>query len=199
MATGFRCRMRAIYQSLSLFLGLTYRASPLLWDKYYIIARWLTAYSRCCIDVHSHVRAHDRLVDCGNSYTLRSFMLMKCHCLLVTSNSTSNRPLIFNVFSYNGVYASPFGVRSTVSLSLRLVVPRVLQLLVSLVPTGAIFEISNTRPIFIFIYTSLELGLFVYDLVLWFGKTLYLFIIIFSLPLCTFEHFWPLDSAYMYN
>ena len=30
MATGFRCRMRAIYQSLSLFLGLTYRASPLL-------------------------------------------------------------------------------------------------------------------------------------------------------------------------
>ena len=31
---------------------------------------------------------------------------------------------------------------------------------------GAIFEISNTRPIFIFIYTSLELGLFVYDLVL---------------------------------
>ena len=41
-----------------------------------------------------------------------------------------------------------------------------LQLLVSLVPTGAIFEISNTRPIFIFIYTSLELGLFVYDLVL---------------------------------
>ena len=51
----------------------------------------------------------------------------------------------------------------------------------------------------IFIYTSLELGLFVYDLVLWFGKTLYLFIIILSLPLCTFEHFWPLDSAYMYN
>ena len=43
-------------------------------------------------------------------------------------------------------------------------VPRVLQLLVSLVPTGAIFEISNTRPIFIFIYTSLDL--FVYDLVL---------------------------------
>lgn len=93
-------------------------------------------------------------------------MLMKCHCLLVTSNSTSNRPLIFNVFSYTGVYASPFGVRGTVSLSLRLVVPRVLQLLLSLVPTGAIFEISNTRPIFIFIYTSLELGLFVYDLVL---------------------------------
>ena len=29
-ATGFRCRMLAIYQSLSLFLGLTYRASPLL-------------------------------------------------------------------------------------------------------------------------------------------------------------------------
>ena len=107
--------------------------------------------------------------------------------------------IIFYVFSYTGVYASPFGVRSTVSLSLRLVVPRVLQLLVSLVPTGAIFEISNTRPIFIFIYTSLELGLFVYDLVLWFGKTLYLFIIILSLPLCTFEHFWPLDSAYMYN
>ena len=105
----------------------------------------------------------------------------------------------FYVFSYTGVYASPFGVRSTVSLSLRLVVPRDLQLLVSLVPTGAIFEISNTRPIFIFIYTSLELGLFVYDLVLWFGKTLYLFIIILSLPLCTFEHFWPLDSAYMYN
>ena len=26
----FRCRMLAIYQSLSLFLGLTYRASPLL-------------------------------------------------------------------------------------------------------------------------------------------------------------------------
>ena len=144
-------------------------------------------------------RAYDRLVDCGNSSTLRSFMLMKCHCLFVTSNSKSNRPLIFNVFSYTGVYASPFGVRSTVSLSLRLVVPRVLQLLLSLVPTGAIFEISNTRPIFIFIYTSLELGLFVYDLVLWFGKTLYLFIIILSLPLCTFEHFWPLDSAYMYN
>ena len=94
------------------------------------------------------LRAYDRLVDRGNSYTLRSFMLMKCHCLLVTSNSTSNRPLIFNVFSYTGVYASPFGVRSTVSLSLRLVVPRVLQLLLSLVPTGAIFEISNTRPIF---------------------------------------------------
>ena len=105
----------------------------------------------------------------------------------------------FNVFSYTGVYASPFGVRSAVSLSLRLVVPRVLQLLLSLVPTGAIFEISNTRPIFIFIYTRLELVLFVYDLVLWFGKTLYLFIIILSLPLCTFEHFWPLDSAYMYN
>ena len=34
MATVFRCRMLAIYQSLSLFLGLTYRASPLLWDKY---------------------------------------------------------------------------------------------------------------------------------------------------------------------
>ena len=30
MGTGFRCRMLAIYQSLSLFLGLTYRASPLL-------------------------------------------------------------------------------------------------------------------------------------------------------------------------
>ena len=45
-------------------------------------------------------------------------------------------------------------------------VPRVLQLLVSLVPTGAIFEISNTCPIFIFIYASLELVLFVYDLVL---------------------------------
>ena len=30
MATEFRCRMLAIYQSLSLFLGLTYRASPLL-------------------------------------------------------------------------------------------------------------------------------------------------------------------------
>ena len=89
-------------------------------------------------------------------------MLMKCHCLLVTSNFTSDRPLIFYVFSYTGVYASPFGVRSTVSLSLRLVVPRVLQLLVSLVPTGAIFEISNTRPIF----SCLELGLFVYDLVL---------------------------------
>ena len=88
----------------------------------------------------------------------------ECHCLLVTSNFTSSRPLIFYVFSYTGVYASPFGVRSTVSLSLRLVVPRVLQLLLSLVPTGAIFEISNTRPIFIFIYTSLELGLFVYDL-----------------------------------
>ena len=70
------------------------------------------------------LRAHDRLVDCGNSFTLRSFMLMKCHCLFVTSNSTSNRPLIFNVFSYTGVYASPFGVRSTL-LSLRLVVPRV--------------------------------------------------------------------------
>ena len=53
----------AIYQSLLLFLGLTYRASPPLWDKYRIISRWLTAYSRCCID-------------CGNSYTLRSFMLM---------------------------------------------------------------------------------------------------------------------------
>ena len=52
MATGFRCRMLAIYQSLLLFLGLTYRASPLLWDKYWIISRWLTAYSRCCIDVH---------------------------------------------------------------------------------------------------------------------------------------------------
>ena len=85
---------------------------------------------------------------CGNLHTLRSFMLMKCHCLLVTSNSTSNRPLIFYVFSDTGVYASPFGVRSTVSLSLGLVVPRVLQLLVSLMPTGAIFEISNTRPIF---------------------------------------------------
>ena len=54
----------------------------------------------------------------------------------------------FYVFSHTGVYASPFGVRSTVSLSLRLLVPRVLQLLVSLVPTGAIFEISDTRPIF---------------------------------------------------
>ena len=42
----------AIYQSLLLFLGLTYRASPPLWDKYWIISRWLTAYSRCCIDVH---------------------------------------------------------------------------------------------------------------------------------------------------
>ena len=63
-------------------------------------------------------------------------MLMKCHCLLVTSNFTSDRPLIFYVFSYTGVYASPFGVRSTVSLSLRPVVPRVLQLLVSLVPTA---------------------------------------------------------------
>ena len=133
-----------------------------VYGKVVKIARWLTAYSRCCIDVHSHVRAHDRLVDCGNSYTLRSFMLMKCHCLLVTSNFTSDRPLIFYVFSYTGVYASPFGVRSTVSLSLRPVVPRVLQLLVSLVPTGAIFEISNTRPIF----SCLELGLFVYDLVL---------------------------------
>ena len=81
MATKFRCRMLAIYQSLLLFLGLTYRVSPLLWDKYYIIARWLTAYSKCCIDVHSHFRAHDRLVDCGNSYTLPSFMLIKCHCL----------------------------------------------------------------------------------------------------------------------
>ena len=30
MATGFRCRMLAIYQSLSLFLGLTSRASPRL-------------------------------------------------------------------------------------------------------------------------------------------------------------------------
>ena len=59
------------------------------------------------------------------SYTLRSFMPMKCHCLFVTSNSTSNQPLIFfYVFSYNGVYASPFGVPNT-SLSLRLVVPRV--------------------------------------------------------------------------
>ena len=112
----------AIYQSLLLFLGLTYRASPLRWDKYWIISRWLTAYSRCCMC--TDLRAYDRLVDCRNSYTLRSFMLMKCHCLFVTSNSTSNRPLIFNVFSYTGVYASPFGVRST-SLSLRLVVPRV--------------------------------------------------------------------------
>ena len=34
MATRFRCRKPAIYQSLLLFLGLTYRASPLLWDKY---------------------------------------------------------------------------------------------------------------------------------------------------------------------
>ena len=42
----------AIYQSLLLFLGLTYRALPLRWDKYWIISRWLTAYSRCCIDVH---------------------------------------------------------------------------------------------------------------------------------------------------
>ena len=33
MATGFRCRMLAIYQSLSLFLGLTYRASSLLCSK----------------------------------------------------------------------------------------------------------------------------------------------------------------------
>ena len=109
------------------------------------MAHRLLSVLYCCAQIF---RAYDRLVDCGNSYTLRSFMLMKCHCLLVTSNSTSNRPLIFNVFSYTGVYASPFGVRSTVSLSLRLVVPRVLQLLVSLVPTGAIFEISNTRPIF---------------------------------------------------
>ena len=30
MATGFRGRMLASYQSLSLFLGLTYRTSPLL-------------------------------------------------------------------------------------------------------------------------------------------------------------------------
>ena len=30
MTTGFRCWMLAIYQSLSLFLGVTYRASPLL-------------------------------------------------------------------------------------------------------------------------------------------------------------------------
>ena len=51
-------------------------------------------------------------------------MLMKCHCLFVTSNSTSNRPLVLNVFSYIGEYASPFGVRSN-SLSVRLVVPRV--------------------------------------------------------------------------
>ena len=29
-ATSFRCRMLAIYQSLLLLLGLTYRASPLL-------------------------------------------------------------------------------------------------------------------------------------------------------------------------
>ena len=42
----------AIYLSLLLFLGLTYRASPLRWDRYWIISRWLTAYSRCCIDVH---------------------------------------------------------------------------------------------------------------------------------------------------
>ena len=92
--------------------------------------------------MYTDVRAHDRLVDCANSYTLQSFMLMKCHCLFVTPNSTSNRSLIFNVFSYTDVYASPLGVRST-SLSLRLVV----RLLVSLVPTGAIFKISNTRPI----------------------------------------------------
>ena len=30
MATRFRCRMLAIYQSLLLFLGLTYGVSPLL-------------------------------------------------------------------------------------------------------------------------------------------------------------------------
>ena len=93
------------------------------------------------------VRAHDRPVDCGNSYTLRSFMPMKCNCLFVTSNSTSTRPLIFNVFSYNGVYASPFGVRNT-SLSLRLVVPRVPSAACIAGASWRYINLSNTRPIF---------------------------------------------------
>ena len=34
MAARFRCRMLAIYQSLLLLMGLTYRTSPPLSDKY---------------------------------------------------------------------------------------------------------------------------------------------------------------------
>ena len=134
----------AIYQSLLLFLGLTYRASPPLWDKYWIISRWLTAYSRCCID-------------CGNSYTLRSFMLMKCHCLFVTSNSKSNRPL-FLMFS---VTLACMLVRS---VSVALPCPSdwlylvFLQLLVTLVPSGATFKISDTRPIFSWNFYSYQPG-----------------------------------------
>ena len=92
----------------------------------------------------------------------------ECYCLFVTWNST-NRPLIFTVFSYTGVYASPFGVRSTL-LYLRLVVTRVLQL--------------N-----FFVYTSLVLGLFVNDLSYFMIWEDTLFIHILNLLFCTFEHF----------
>ena len=117
--------------------------------------------SVCCIDVH---RCSCTWSSCSNSYTLRSFMLVKCHWLFVTSNCTSNRPLIFDVFSYTGEYASPFGVRNT-SLSLRLAVLRVPSATCWCQLALYLKSVTLTRSsVEIFMDTSPELGLFVDDL-----------------------------------